>query len=320
MKPSHFLRKHLKPLIAALLLSFAIVVMGLASRLLASKEDTSQNSVLTDNTHRPSANVFTADSLKASHPRSESILKADDAQTQLSSAHYPLPSEIFQVAGVTFKMIRVKGGTFQMGAEDELKDEVFEWEMPAHEVTLPDYMIGETEVTQELWEAVMGNNPSKHIGANLPVEKVSWNDCQQFIQRLNNLTHRSFRLPKEAEWEFAARGGNESRHYCYSGSDTLNEVGWYFDNSNFMTHPIGTKRPNELGLYDMSGNVREWCDDKFYYYNPSVDTSFNDTTIFDSHMNRGGGLFCREWDCRVSERIDEAPDTKHNYLGFRLAL
>ena len=165
----------------------------------------------------------------------------------------------FMVNGVSFEMVRVEGGTFHMGATSEQKDEAWDREKPVHSVTLSSYYIGKTEVTQALWQAVMGSNPSNFKGSNLPVECVCWNDCQEFIQKLNSLTGRNFRLPTEAEWEFACRGGNNSRGYKYSGSNNLGSVAWYDDNSGGQTHPVATKAPNELGIYDMSGNVWEWC-------------------------------------------------------------
>ena len=157
------------------------------------------------------------------------------------------------VNGVSFEMARVEGGTFRMGATSEQEDEADSDETPVHSVTLSGYYIGKTEVTQALWQAVMGSNPSRFKGSDLPVECVSWNDCQEFIKKLNRLTGRNFRLPTEAEWEFACRGGNNSRGYKYSGSNDIDNVAWYWDNSGEKTHPVGTKAPNELGIYDMSG-------------------------------------------------------------------
>ena len=157
----------------------------------------------------------------------------------------------YTVKGVDFTMIKVDGGTYTMRADET-----------AHQVTLSDFCIGETEVTQALWQAVMGNNPSGHTGnGQYPVENVSWPDCQNFVRKLYNLTGVVFRLPTEAEWEYAARGGNKSRGYKYSGSDNADEVAWHCGNSREKTQPVKGKNPNELGLYDMSGNVDEWCND-----------------------------------------------------------
>ena len=170
-------------------------------------------------------------------------------------------NKVFTVNGVSFKMIAVKGGTFTMGATSEQTGAESD-ESPTHSVTLSDYYIGETEVTQELWSAVMGSNPSEFPGnMQRPVEMVSWNDSQTFISRLNELTGETFRLPTEAQWEYAARGGNKAQGRLYSGSDAIDDVAWYYDNSGGMTHPVKTKAPNELGIYDMTGNVYEWCSD-----------------------------------------------------------
>ncbi len=177
------------------------------------------------------------------------------------------------VKGVTFEMVPVEGGTFTMGAADD-DNYAFNWEKPAHEVTLSSYYIGKTEVTQALWKAVMGSNPSRFKGDNLPVEQVSWDDCQKFIRRINAATGKQFRLPTEAEWEYAARGGNQSKGYKYSGSNNLDKVAWYGEDwETGSTHPVGKKQPNELGLYDMSGNVWEWCADWYGDYSSEAQTN-----------------------------------------------
>ena len=173
--------------------------------------------------------------------------------------------EVFTIGSIVFKMIYVEGGTFMMGANEE-DSEASDDERPVHKVTLSSYSIGETAVTQALWEAIMGNNPSHFKGANRPVEKVSWDDCQVFIRKLNEKTNRKFRLPTEAEWEFAARGGNKGKNYKYAGSNIIDNVAWYHENSGNETHPVAQKQPNELGIYDMSGNVWEWCQDRYGKY------------------------------------------------------
>lgn len=225
--------------------------------------------------------------------------------------------------GVSLNMVYVEGGTFTMGATDEQGSDAGNDEKPAHEVTLDGYYIGETEVTQELWEAVMGDNPSDFTGdSSLPVEQVSWDDCQEFIRKLNSLTGKQFRLPTEAEWEFAARGGNKSNHYKYSGSNTLSSVAWYEDNSGSTTHPVGQKSPNELGLYDMSGNVYEWCQDWYdeNYYKNSPSSNPCNTTSASYRVFRGGSWGDFALLCRVSYRNGWDPGNRRNLLGLRLAL
>ena len=222
--------------------------------------------------------------------------------------------------GVSFKMIRVQGGMFTMGATAEQGDDAFDWEKPAHKVTLSSYYIGQTEVTQELWTAVMGSNPSEFKGndSNLPVETVSWDDCQEFITKLNAATGRRFRLPTEAEWEYAARGGNKSKGYKYSGSNNLDDVAWYDDNSGSKTHAVAMKSPNELGIYDMIGNVWEWCQDWYGDYekgaqnNPTGPSSGSDRVI------RGGSWYYFARRCRSSYRHSGEPSNSGGDLGLRL--
>ncbi len=217
-------------------------------------------------------------------------------------------------------MIPVNGGTFTMGATSEMT-EPWDDEKPTHQVILSSYYIGETEVTQALWKAVMGNNPSHFNGDNLPVESVSWNDCQTFIRKLNDLTGRHFRLPTEAEWEFAARGGNQSRHTQYSGSSRIDDVAWYFDNSGSKSHPVKTKQPNELGIYDMTGNVFEWCQDWFGNYSNSAQTNPTGPSSGSCRVFRGGAWDATLRGCRSSSRvIDGAPDDEYSDLGLRLVL
>ena len=222
--------------------------------------------------------------------------------------------KVYTVNGVSFKMIAVRGGTFQMGSDDG-----YEWEKPVHQVTLSDYYIGETEVTQELWSTVMGSNPSNFTGnMQRPVEKVSWDDCQTFISKLNQLTGATFRLPTEAQWEYAARGGNKSKGYTYSGSDAIDDVAWHTYNSFFTTHPVKTKAPNELGIYDMSGNVRELCSDWFDFYSSATQTDPMGPATGSYRVNRGGGWIGSETLCRVANR-DYTPTSTNIYFGLRLA-
>ncbi len=218
-----------------------------------------------------------------------------------------------------YRMVYVEGGTFSMGATPEQVNPESD-EKPVHRVTLSSYSIGQTEVPQWLWEAVMGSNPSYWKGANLPVEQVSWNDCQEFLGKLNNLTGMFFSLPTEAQWEFAARGGNRSRGYQYSGSDGLGAVAWYDDNSNSRNHEVGMKGPNELGLYDMSGNVWEWCHDWWGTYPDYSVTNPKGASTGSIRVYRGGGRRNSPWDCRVAIRYGITPDYRNYGLGFRLAL
>ena len=230
-------------------------------------------------------------------------------------------NQTFTVNGVTFTMVKVEAGTFTMGATSEQGSDAYDWEKSAHQVTLTkDYYIGQTEVTQALWQAVMGSNPSKSKGDNLPVEQVSWEDCQTFITKLNSLTDSKFRLPTEAEWEYAARGGNKSRGYKYSGSNSINDVAWYTSTTNVSgTKPVATKAPNELGIYDMSGNVLEWCNDWYGSYSSSPQTNPTVASSGSSRVYRGGGWYDGARSCRVSSRFSYSPDLRSNDLGLRLA-
>lgn len=239
--------------------------------------------------------------------------------TKEQSSTEPVVTETITVNGVSFKMVAVEGGTFTMGATSEQGSDAYSDESPTHSVTLSDFAIGETEVTKELWKAVMGSNPSYFSGTNLPVEKVSWNDCQTFISKLNNLTGKNFRLPTEAEWEYAARGGNKSKGYKYAGSHTLGDVAWYYGNSSGMTHPVKQKLPNELGLYDMSGNVYEWCQDWYGSYSSSAQTNPTGSTSGSYRVLRGGSWLDTRY-CRVSNRGNTTPTNTYNFLGLRLAL
>jgi formylglycine-generating enzyme required for sulfatase activity len=226
-----------------------------------------------------------------------------------------LENKEFNVNGVTFTMIAVEGGTFQMGSTSGYDDE-----KPVHSVTLSDYYIGETEVTQALWEAVMGSNPSIFIGNQHPVEFVSWNDCQTFISKLNELTGCTFRLPTEAEWEFAARGGTQSNGNTYSGSNTVGDVAWYGENSSGQTHDVATKAPNELGIYDMSGNVLEWCQDGFKEYSSNPQTNPTGSDQNNNRVYRGGCFGSEASVCRVSFRSRFYSTIALDILGLRLAL
>ena len=227
-------------------------------------------------------------------PKKQQVTQRQEVQ-QAPVIDRPIITETFIANGVSFKMILIEGN----GSP---------------------YYIGETEVTQALWQAVMGDNPSIFKGDNLPVEYVSWDECQTFISKLNSITGKNFRLPKESEWEYAAKGGFKSHGYTYSGSNTVEEVAWYDNNArsfgsntadssrpDYGPHPVKTKYPNELGIYDMSGNVFEWCEDFYYPTGPR-------------RVNRGGGWNNTAWCCTVGSRHDGDPDRHDSAIGLRLAL
>lgn len=245
----------------------------------------------------------------------------------------------FTVGGVSFKMIRVEGGSFMMGSP-EYDYDACDDEKPQHRVTLSDYYIGETQVTQALWKAVMGDNPSYWKGNSLPVESVSWEDCQKFIKQLNKMTGMTFRLPTEAEWEYTARGGRKSQGFLYPGGNYIDQVAWNWRNSgdkyleggdddwdsdkisknNCKTHPVKQKYANELGLYDMSGNVWEWCQDWFGVYRGSAQTNPSGPSSGSGRVLRGGCWYGYVGSCFVSSRYNDSPDCRDSGFGFRLAL
>ena len=230
-------------------------------------------------------------------------------------------NQTITVGGVSFKMIAVEGGTFLMGSPESDAD-ADDDEKPQHEVTLSNYYIGETEVTQELWETVMRSNPSESIGPKQPVGNVSWDDCQTFINKLNEKTGKTFRLPTEAEWEYAARGGKKSKGYTYSGSNTLDDVAWYEDNCGETTHIVGTKQANELGIYDMSGNVYEWCQDWYgeTYYENSSTTDPQGPASGTDRVLRGGAWSSLAQNSHVAYRGYFNPGGRFNDDGLRLVL
>ncbi len=217
---------------------------------------------------------------KSTASKGTTSAKTQSTTSQKTSSN----GQTFTVKGVSFKMIHVDGASFS---------------------------IGMTEVTQALWKAVMGNNPSKFKGDNLPVEQVSWNDCQQFITKLNQLTGKKFRLPNVTEWEFAAYGGSKKADFSYSGSHYIDKIAWYKGNSGGTTHKVATKQPNQLGIYDMTGNVWEWCDD---------DEATAKLQMGYSHLSRGGCFVNEENVCLVSVKNKNYPNDRKSGLGFRLAM
>ena len=226
---------------------------------------------------------------------------------------------VFKVGGVEFKMIRVEGGTFMMGPPANDSD-AFDYEKPQHQVTLSDYYIGETLVTQALWEAVMGNNKSRFKGDDNPEEQVSWDDCQEFIKKLSGMTGMKFSLPTEAQWEYAARGGKKSKDCKYSGSNNVDDVAWFDGNSTGKTHSVKTKQANELGLYDMSGNVSEWCQDVYVSYNRSPQKNPLGSGSDSARAYRGGGWGNTAGRCRVTYRGKNHLGNYSSGLGFRLVM
>lgn len=247
----------------------------------------------------------------------------------LLSGQWPSePVHTFSVNGIQFVMVPVQGGVFMMGATAEQGTDASSREKPIHQVTLSSYSIGQTEVTQELWVAVMGSNPSYFNGSLLPVEQVSWQDCQTFISLLNEMTGQNFRLPTEAEWEFAARGGNDSQGYKYSGGNNPSLIAWYSYNDSwelrgtgyYGTHDVATRNPNELQLYDMSGNVHEWCQDWYGDYASGSYINPTGPTIGTTRVYRGGNWYFDDWFCRVSFRNGLSPTNSNYGIGLRLAL
>ena len=259
--------------------------------------------------------------------RDKELLLLPSNADQLTNGEGSDQSFIETVEGVSFKMIKVEGGTFKMGAQstdpngENFDIEAYVKDQPVHSVTLRDYYIGETEVTQDLWEAVMGTNPLRYYykGSNRPVVNVSWDDCQKFIKKLNEKTGKEFCLPTEAEWEYAARGGNKSKGYKYAGSNNIDDVAWYDGNSLHSSYPVGAKSSNELGLYDMSGNVCEWCSDWYGKYSSSSQTNPTGPTSGSGRVLRGGSWYDRARRCRVSARSIGYPGYRGTD-GFRLAL
>lgn len=227
-------------------------------------------------------------------------------------------SKDFDINGVKFKMVKVDGGTFDMKQTVSGGFMGLSSKEIVQKTTLSGYFIGETQVTQALWKAVMGGNPSEFKGDALPVESVSWNDCQKFIDKLNFMTGRSFRLPTEAQWEFAARGGNKSKGFEYSGSNRVSAVAWVSCMSG--THPVALKEPNEIGIFDMSGNVWEWCVDskKDYSATPQINPVVTD--VAELKVCRGGGWRDPYGYCRLNQRYGYGSDVRHNDLGLRLVL
>ena len=258
----------------------------------------------------------------AVRPKPAQPKKADP----INSLAEPLRSHLKKLMA---DMVLVEGGTYMMGNPDRDRNHEYAEDVP-HEVTLSSFYICKYEVTEALWTAVMGSNPSDHkSGDNYPVEQVNWYDCQDFVEKLSELTGRHFRLPTEAEWEYAARGGQRSRGYRYSGSYNLDEIGWHVGNAHHYKREVGTKKPNELGLYDMTGNVSEWCQDKldieYYHHSPSINPQGPDRSTYKDNRCFRGGSVCDDdkYDrLKVYTRFSSGmpPEEKSFYIGLRLAM
>ena len=232
--------------------------------------------------------------------------------------------------GLNLKMIYVKGGEFLMGEPAGEGDEARAEKAAVHKVKVDDYYIGQFEITQSQWRAVMGTDISrqKHlagaaayygVGGNYPMYYITWEEAVEFCNRLSRRTGKKYSLPTEAEWEYAARGGQAGETTRYAGSDDLKRVAWYFENSPSATHPVGSKKPNKLGLYDMSGNVWEWCQD---WYGDTYDESDTDNPAGPAsgtfRVSRGGGSGSEESDCRVYRRSGNHPGFRLSANGFRV--
>ncbi len=243
----------------------------------------------------------------------DSIRKAREAKL--------LPNYSERIDNIDIPMIYVEGGSFIMGCNAVNEQVCMTDELPTHGVTLDSFYIGKTEITQKQWRAVMGRNPAGlFFGScdDCPVENVSWDDIQIFLRRLNKKTGKTYRLPTEAEWEFAARGGNKSANYRYSGSNTLEDVAWSRRNSTEKTNPVATKKPNELGIYDMTGNVWEWCSDYFGRYASAMQTNPNNLRFEPLRVLRGGSWSNKEADCRIPYRNHGEPTYRYGDEGFRI--
>ena len=276
---------------------------------------------VTRNSTKPKAKPKTEQAAKPTPAKKQTNQAAKPSAGQRSNAASTSASNAkLNLKNLTSNMVYVSGGTFTMGATSEQGSNASDYEKPTHSVTLSGFYICKYEVTQALWKAVMGSNPSNWKGDNLPVENVSWGDCQKFIRKLNAMTGKNFRLPTEAEWEFAARGGNNSRGYKYAGSNNIGDVAWYEDNSGRKTHVVGTKSPNELGIYDMSGNVFEWCQNWFYDYSSASQTNPTGPRSGTNGVVRGGRGGNIAYYCRSSCRVILGHDSRSSDIGLRLVL
>jgi len=270
-------------------------------------------------------------------------LLADSTDWDIAQARFKVVAQkvaaqrTFTVGGVSFTMVRVDGGTFTMGCTAKQDEVCRDSDTPSHQVTVTTYYIGQTEVTQKLWKTVMGTSVKQMAkgsivdykiygtGDNYPMYYLSWHDCREFVGKLNLLLSQHlgkmfFSLPTEAQWEFAARGGNKSQHYKYSGSNYIDKVAWCHANSGNTTHPVASKSPNELGLYDMSGNVCEWCLDKSGKYSHDSQINPEGESSTDCRNARGGCIGSLDSQCCVWYRFGFLPEYRRSSFGLRLVL
>lgn len=228
----------------------------------------------------------------------------------------------FDVNGVPFDMQRVEGGVFVMGGTREQHRERISTDLPTHTVALDAYYIASTEVTQALWKAVMPEWEffEELYLPNFPISYISWNDCQEFVRRLDSITGMPFRLPTEAEWEFAARGGNRSKGFRFAGGNIVENVSWGLSSAGFRTHEVGKKQPNEVGLYDMTGNVSEWCSDWYAPYHFGTVPNPQGPTTGKEKIIRGSSYSNCQDNSYLSHRYMAVPTEATSYCGMRLAL
>lgn len=228
----------------------------------------------------------------------------------------------FEVNGVAFCMPRVEGGVFLMGGTREQHREQLSTDLPVHTVALNAYYIGQTEVTQALWKAVVPEWEfvEEIYLPHFPICYVSWHDCQEFVRRLDSITGMPFRMPTEAEWEFAARGGNKSKGYRFAGGNIVDSISWGLRNAGFRKHEVGQKKPNELGLYDMTGNVSEWCSDWYAPYHIGTEPNPQGPSTGDEKIMRGSSYSNCQENSFISHRYMSNPAESNNYCGLRLAL
>ena len=271
------------------------------------KKTTTTNTITNKRTRSSIASKQSSSSKRYSKP-------APDSPESFSRMSQEKKNQIVQ--NLIDNFVYVKGGAFKKGTSKPQRDMADTGEEPIHQVSLSPFYIGKYEVTQEEWYAVMGNIPSKHIGAKLPVENVSWDDCQEFIIKLNTMTGMSFRLPTDAEWEYAACGGYELAKYNFLD---IGDVGWFLGNSHHQTHQVGSKKSNILGLYDMLGNVWEWCQDFFSIYGRTNNKDFMGNPTDSMRIIRGGCMNNSLSLCRISIRRKSFPSERGGNIGFRLA-